>query len=308
MDEEEINWAEVDWTDSKLIWDPDSGLYKQAFGEEENEVASVDEENKYHIYICLKCRYILDETKEPHKPLLKELLDKDGKCPNCGNKIIGNYLCISEKKMKKEIAAQKNKERKKKIREEKVLENAKKNIRLDCSELLIDLKDRLVSGKITKERFVALYLHLTFNIVKYYEKKLPEGKELPIDMARYRKTFIDLCDVVLNHYNFVEKSSEILNEYDEKISEAERLSEEYQDDIQKDKLFIAQQRFLFDDDKFALPQYDLDEKMEEYNDNQEYIKNLEFDRRKEEIYQEKLQKYEGKIEERKIRRSEMSLA
>lgn len=306
MDEDKKDdYNNINYTDYKAIWGFGED-HIDIFGDEEEQVnEDIFQDDEYKIFLCLKCRYILDETKEPHKPRLKDLLEKDGKCPNCGKPIIGNYLVISKEKMKKELQEQKRKERMKKKKEEWELEDARENIKDDCLDLLYDLRDRLINGKITPERFVALYLNLSYRIINHY------GKKLPIYASEYRKIFLSLCDDVLKYYNVVEGSKTILEDYDEDIvndmSAAEKLSLSYKGNIEEDKLFIAENKFYFDDDKFALPAYDMEERIEEYDKLQDEIDRKEREKELEEKYQEKVNLYAKKIQDRNIRRQERKL-
>ncbi len=309
MDDEKENeqdeYKNIDYTDYNAIWGTGED-HIDIFGDDEEETDPVDEENaldgKYRIFMCLKCRFILDETKEPHKPRLKDLLDKDGKCPNCGKPILGNYLVISKEKMKKELENQKQKEKNKERKEKWELEDARENIKDDCMDLLNDLKERLINGKITPQRFVVLYLNLSYNIVNYY------GKRLPIDASEYRKIFLSLCDDVLKYYGDIETSQVILDEYDESIVEdmstAEKLALSYKGDIKQDKLYIAENKFYFEEDKFALPAYEMEERIEEYDKLQDDIERENRRKELEEKYQNRVLMYSKKIEERNIRRQE----
>lgn len=306
MDEDKKDdYNNINYTDYKAIWGFGED-HVDIFGdEEESSNEDILQDDEYKIFLCLKCRYILDETKEPHKPRLKDLLEKDGKCPNCGKPIIGNYLVISKEKMKKELLEQKRKERMKKKKEEWELEDAREDIKDDCLDLLYDLRDRLINGKITPKRFVALYLNLSYRIVNHY------GKKLPIYASEYRKIFLSLCDDVLKYYDFVEESKITLEDYDEDIvndmSTAEKLSLSYKGDIEKDKLFIAENKFYFEDDKFALPAYDMEERIAEYDKLQDEIDRKEREKELEEKYQEKVKLCAKKIQDRNIRRQERKL-
>lgn len=307
MDEEKKDdFNSINYTDYKAIWGFGEDHIDIFGDDDEEEIVNPDElDNEYKIFLCLNCRYILDETKEPHKPRLKELLEKDGKCPNCGKPIIGNYLVISREKMKREIAKKKRKEYMDKKKAEWELEDAREDIKDDCMDLLYDLRDRLIDGKITPERFVALYLNLSYKIVSHY------GKSLPIYASEYRKTFLSLCDDVLKYYNVVDESKIILEEYDEAIvqdmSAAEKLSLSYKGNIEEDKLFIAENKFYLEDDKFAIPAYEMEERVEEYNKLQDEIKRKEREKELEEKYQEKVALYAKKLQERSLRRQERKL-
>lgn len=307
MDEEKKDdFNSINYTDYKAIWGFGED-HIDIFGDEEEKVINQDElqDDEYKIFMCLKCRFILDETKEPHKPRLKDLIEKDGKCPNCGKPIMGNYLVISREKMKKELLAQKRKERMKKKKEQWELEDAREDIKDDCLDLLYDLRDRLIGGKITPERFVALYLNLSYRIVNHY------GKKLPIYASEYRKIFLSLCDDVLKYYKCVDESKIVLEDYDTAItndmSAAEKLSLSYKGNIEEDKLYIAENKFYFEDDKFALASYDMEERIEEYDRIQDEIERKEREKEAEERYQEKVNLYARKIQERNIRRQERKL-
>ncbi|MDO4282636.1 MAG: hypothetical protein Q4D02_03290 [Clostridia bacterium] len=307
MDEEKKDdFNSINYTDYKAIWGFGED-HIDIFGDDEDqeEVKPNELDDEYKIFLCLNCRYILDETKEPHKPRLKELLEKDGKCPKCGKPILGNYLVISREKMKREIAAQKRKEYMKKKKEEWELEDAREDIKDDCMDLLYDLRDRLLDGKITPERFVVLYLNLSYRIVNHY------GKKLPIYASEYRKTFLSLCDDVLKYYHAVDESKIILEDYDEAItsdmSAAEKLSLSYKGDIEKDKLFIAESKFYFEDDKFAIPAYEMEERIEEYNKLQDEINREQREKELEEKYQERVTLYAKKLQDRSLRRQERKL-
>lgn len=304
-EEKKDDFNSINYTDYKAIWGFGED-HIDIFGDDDEEKVNPDELNdEYKIFLCLKCRYILDETKEPHKPRLKELLEKDGKCPNCGKPILENYLVISREKMKREIVAQKRKERMKKKKEELELDSAREDIKDDCMDLLYDLRDRLIAGKISPERFVAIYLNTAYRIVNHY------GKKLPIYASDYRRTFLSLCDDVLKYYNIVDESNIVLEGYDEEITQdmslAEKLSFSYKGDIERDKLFVAENKFYLEDDKFALPAYEMEERIEEYSKLQDEIERKTREKELEEKYQSRVVLYEKKLQERTLRRQERRL-
>ena len=312
MEEERDEYQDINYTDYKAIWGFGEDRV-DIFGDdiEEEEVEDIQTDQEYKIFLCLKCRYILDETKPPHKPRLKDLLEKDGKCPNCGKPIAGNYLAISKEKMKKEQLEKKRKERHAKLKLERELKRTREDIKDDCIDLLEDLRDRLIAGKITPERFVAIYMNAAYRIVHYYNGKLSKGNDLAIYASDYRKAFLSMCDSVLKYYHIQEDATKAINEYDDTIDEnttlAEKLSLQYDGDIEKDQLFVAETKFYLEDDKYALPAYEMGERIAEYEKIQDEIEKAQRQKALEEKYQERVVEYAKKLQERQVRKEERKI-
>ncbi len=253
------------------------------------------------VFLCKKCGAEIDRAKPPAEPeKLKKIMAGDKKCPFCKNDLV--CIALTAKEKEKKDLEKKKKEKAKQRKEEIELERAKEDIKDDCMDLLNDLKERLLEGRITASRFVAVYLNGAYRIVNHY------GKKLPIYAGDYRRTFLDLCDEVLSYYQVRDKSVETLAKMDDDIDDtkslAERLASHYDGDIEHDKLLIAETKFYLEDDKFALPAYEMEERIAEYEKLENEIERQEEKRELEKRYQERVLVYAKKLEERQIRKLE----
>ena len=148
-------------------------------------------------------------------------------------------------------------------------------------DLAKDLKERLLNKEITPRRFVALFSYMSRNIIKRY------GKDIDIDWLDFRKTIYELSDGILEVYNFEQKSEEILESYDE--------------DIEQDELYKAEIGYYIEDNKFAIPEYELNQRMREYSMQDAKIRSDEYKKEIEEKYQKRKNELLQKAEERKRR-------
>ena len=216
-----------------------------------NETAEEDneEESKSKIFVCRLCGFMYDLTNPPKyiQPLNHYIISNEPlklKCPNCGKAVLYDtatkeeYEKYLEKKQKEK--AKKEEQRQQKIRSKKI-----DQIKDDLKELAKDLKERLFNKEISPKRFVALFSYMSRNIVKRY------GKDLDIDWLDFRKTIYELSDGILEVYKYNEKSEEIINEYTENIEE--------------DELYKAELEYYIEDNQFAIPDYELKQRIREYD-------------------------------------------
>ena len=119
------------------------------------------------------------------------------------------------------------------------------------------------------------------NIVRRY------GKDLDVDWLDLRKTIFDLSDEILKVYKVEEKSEEIL--------------EEYSANIEEDELYKAELEYYIDDNEFSIPEYELNQRMKEYDRQEKKIRQEEYKKEIEEKYQKRKLQLLQKAEERKRR-------
>ena len=154
-------------------------------------------------------------------------------------------------------------------------------IKDDLKELAKDLKERLFNKEISPKRFVALFSYMSRNIVKRY------GKDLDIDWLDFRKTIYELSDGILEVYKYNEKSEEIINEYTENIEE--------------DELYKAELEYYIEDNQFAIPDYELKQRIREYDRQDAKIRKEEYQKEIEQKYQTRKNELLQRAEERKRR-------
>lgn len=250
-----------------------------------------------------KCGYVV-RTKEKVK--LKDVEDiinkyEKGKCPKCGYKGFKRIDRKEYEKLKVEFA---NKEKKKKLEEEidkeKVEKGIKENIADDVKDLLEDLSKRLEDGKMSPKSFVNLFYKLSMEITSRFYKDLPGGADVST-YNFYRKSFLSLCDVALDKYHVQEEAEEILQTYDKQIEE----NKEYLED-----LYNAEYGYYINDEKYSMLDFDMKERIDEYEYEYENAKNnifiAEQEKAREEEYQKKKkiaeEKYSNRIKNRELRR------
>ena len=255
---------------------------------EEKNKEDEDEEKKdkpYPLIIiqCLKCGYIIDENEAEPKPD-EEIPYKDRiKCPKCKNK--AKFKAIKDKDEKEKIIKeQKDKEEKEK---EKKIKIEKANIKDDLKDLLEDLEQRLFNGEISQKRFVALFINLSIKIISR------NAKEYNVDWIKYKNKLYSLCDSVLSQYNVEMEAEEILQGYDEQIED--------------DRLYLAQYKYYIEDDKFSIADYEMQERVKEYEMQENNIIRKEKERELEEKYQKRRIEFEEKANRRYQRRLERSI-
>lgn len=252
-----------------------------------NETAEEDneEESKSKIFVCRLCGFMYDLTNPPKyiQPLNHYIISNEPlklKCPNCGKAVLYDtatkeeYEKYLEKKQKEK--AKKEEQRQQKIRSKKI-----DQIKDDLKELAKDLKERLFNKEISPKRFVALFSYMSRNIVKRY------GKDLDIDWLDFRKTIYELSDGILEVYKYNEKSEEIINEYTENIEE--------------DELYKAELEYYIEDNQFAIPDYELKQRIREYDRQDAKIRKEEYQKEIEQKYQTRRNELLQRAEERKRR-------
>ncbi|MEG1059547.1 MAG: zinc ribbon domain-containing protein [Clostridia bacterium] len=163
---------------TNIITHPEEFESKEPEEEQEQEI-------KYYIFECLKCGFVFDEIEQ------KKKITTISKCPNCGAKIDNKNFKIITKKRKEEIKYKKKKEEKRKLIEEKrqeEIENAKevtKYVKEETIAMFKNLRNDLLNGKITKERFVTLAMNISFMIAKTRKKEyLPDWGDYRREMLR----------------------------------------------------------------------------------------------------------------------------
>ena len=252
-----------------------------------NETAEEDneEESKSKIFVCRLCGFMYDLTNPPKyiQPLNHYIISNEPlklKCPNCGKAVLYDtatkeeYEKYLEKKLKEK--AKKEEQIQQKIRSKKI-----DQIKDDLKELAKDLKERLFNKEISPKRFVALFSYMSRNIVKRY------GKDLDIDWLDFRKTIYELSDGILEVYKYNEKSEEIINEYTENIEE--------------DELYKAELEYYIEDNQFAIPDYELKQRIREYDRQDAKIRKEEYQKEIEQKYQTRKNELLQRAEERKRR-------
>lgn len=243
------------------------------------------------IFICSKCRFTYDLNNPPmgYYPFEYYISKTDNskiKCPKCG-KVVAFETITKEKYdelIKKASDKKRKQEEKEKQRKKEAEEREKEEFKEDMSELTEDLEERLASGEIIPQRFVAIFTHMAMNIRNRY-------KNLDIDLIEYRKTIFALSDKIL------------------KVNEEKRISEEilegYTEDIEQDELYKAELDYYIEDNKYAIPDYELKMRIKEYEKLQRDIRGKEYKRDIEEKYQERrtylLQKAEERERRQKLR-------
>ncbi len=278
MDEEEID-NKYESTSSSDYW---AAVVR---GEVEDPLEDEEEEKSKPIFVCRACGFMYDlgnppKYLHPFGYYLKNKEPLEVKCPNC-HKIVLFETATKEEYEKYVEKQQKKKEEKENKKQEKIKARKIEQIKDDLMDLAKDLKERLLNKEITPRRFVALFSYMSRNIIKRY------GKDIDIDWLDFRKTIYELSDGILEVYNFEQKSEEILESYDE--------------DIEQDELYKAEIGYYIEDNKFAIPEYELNQRMREYSMQDAKIRSDEYKKEIEEKYQKRKNELLQKAEERKRR-------
>jgi hypothetical protein len=250
-----------------------------------NEQEDSDENSKGEIFVCRACGFMYNLANPPKylHPFNYYVVSDEPlkiKCPNCRKVVL--YDTISKEEYEKYLEKkQKQKEEIKKKKEEKVKSRKIEQMKDDLKDLAKDLKDRLLSKEITPKRFVALFTYMSRNIVNRY------GKNLDIDWLDFRKTIFELSDGILEVYKSEEKSEEIL--------------EEYTENIEDDELYRAEMEYYIEDNKYSIPDYELRQRIREYDRQEAKIRSDEYKKEIEEKYQKRKNELLQKAEERQRR-------
>ena len=256
--------------------------------EKEEEEEEVKEEYQKGIFLCEKCGYIIDETSKDfdNNENKKIKRDENGnilKCPNCG--ALGKYLKrISKEEKEKELRKRKIKKEKE---EDKKLKIARENIKDDMLDLLEDLRYRLENNELDIKRFIAVFINLSKRIIDR------NAKDIDINWLEYRRAIFSMVDAVIDLYDVKTDAESIIEDYDENIEE--------------DKLYIAEYKYYIEDDKFAIADYEMQERIKEYDKMQDNLFKEERKKALEEEYQKRKIALEKKADDRIQRRIERSL-
>lgn len=256
--------------------------------EKEEEEEEVKEEYQKGIFLCEKCGYIIDETskdfdKNENKKIKRDENGNILKCPNCG--ALGKYLKrISKEEKEKELRKRKIKKEKE---EDKKLKIARENIKDDMLDLLEDLRYRLENNELDIKRFIAVFINLSKRIIDR------NAKDIDIDWLEYRRAIFSMADAVIDLYDVK--------------TDAESIIEDYEENIEEDKLYIAEYKYYIEDDKFAIADYEMQERIKEYDKMQDNLFKEERKKALEEEYQKRRIALEKKADDRIQRRIERSL-
>ncbi len=223
---------------------------------------------------------------------------KNTTCKICSNK---GFVKIDKKeyeKLEKEfVKKQKNKDKEKEIDIEKMERGIKENIVDDVKDLLDDLSTRLLNDKMSSKAFVNIFYKLSMNITSKYYKELPGGTSAST-YSYYRTTFLGLCDRVLERFNVNEEAEFILEGYNLEIEE----NKEY-----LDELYQAYYDYYINDEKYSVADFEMKERIEEYDRQKNKIFAQEAKRAQEEEYQQRRKLFEEKYEKRMKNRELRSL-
>ncbi len=255
--------------------------------EEIDDEEDIEEKgNQSHIFVCRLCGTMYDFSNPPKYllPLNHYIVQGSNplkiKCPNC-NRVV-YYDVVTKEEYEKYLTRKKEKaEKQKENKEARIRKQKRKQVREDLEDLAEDLKERLFNKEITPKRFVAIFTYMSRNIVRRY------GKDLDVDWLDLRKTIFDLSDEILKVYKVEEKSEEIL--------------EEYSANIEEDELYKAELEYYIDDNEFSIPEYELNQRMKEYDRQEKKIRQEEYKKEIEEKYQKRKLQLLQKAEERKRR-------
>ncbi len=267
-----------------MVTHPD--IFKKKDDEEDSPKK---QEYQKGIFLCEKCGNIIDETEKYFDKVQGKNIkrDEDGKilkCPKCNAD--AKYLKRISKEEKEKLL------RKRRLKEEKeearTLRIVKENIKDDIVDLLEDLSKRLNSNEINVDRFVVVFLNLSQKIINRY------AKNVDIDWMDYRRSMLEMAKTVTDLY--------------EVQVDAERVLEEYEEDINQDKLYLAEYSYYINDDKYSIADYEMAERIKEYENMESNIFKKERERELEEKYQERRKQLEVKAELRERRRIERTIS
>lgn len=282
-DSEEYNALED--TGSTEYWQNE---WENEKNQKEEEEKKLSEEVQLY-YTCPKCGYTSKSKEMIELRYIDEIVSKlnSSICPQCGHKGLKIINKKDYEKLDKKFN-EKKKHKKIDIKKEKLI--VEENIRYDVQDLMDDLTKRILNGKMSPKFFVSIFCSLSLAIAKRYSKDLPGS----IDIISYRRSILKLCDSVLDYYNVKEDAENILEGYDE--------------DIQKNKLYLAEYKYYIDDDVHSMQEFELQERIEEYKSQDKLLSENEYLRRVEQDYQERRKKLEQKSDERIQKRTMRNLS
>lgn len=258
----------------------------------ETDVKEKKEDKKEYIkgiFVCEKCGNIIDETEKYFEKVQGKSIKRDENknilnCPKCGAK--AKYLKRISKDEKDNLV------RKKRLKEEKeearTLKIVKENIKDDILDLLDDLTRRLHLNEISVDRFVVVFLNLSQKIINRY------AKDVDIDWIDYRKSMLEMTRTVTDLYDVQ--------------VDAEKVIEEYEGNIKEDKLYLAELDYYINDNKYSIADYEMAERIKEYEDMESNIFKKEREKDLEEKYQERRKELEKKADLREQRRIERTIS
>ncbi len=278
MDEEEID-SKFESTSSSDYW---AAVVRDEIDDSSEED---DEEKEKPIFVCRSCGFMYDIGNPPKylHPFGYYIASQQPlkvKCPNCHKIVLFDVATKEEYEKYVEKQKKKKEEKEAKVQEKRKFRKIEQ-IKDDLMDLAKDLKERLLNKEITPKRFVALFSYMSRNIVRRY------GKDIEIDWLDFRKTIYELSDGILEVYNFNQKSEEILEEYNENIEE--------------DELYKAELGYYIEDNKFSIPEYELKQRIREYDKQDAQIRSDEYKKEIEEKYQKRKSELLQKAEERERR-------
>ena len=133
-------------------------------------------------------------------------------------------------------------------------------------------------------------MNLSKKIVDRYSKNV----DLDIDWLDYRKNMLEACQIVIDSYSFKE--------------EATKLMESYNDDIEQDKLYLAELEYYINDDKYSVAAYEYEERIKEYDNKSKNLFDKERKMQLEKEYQKRREELQNKAEAREKRRLERNIS
>ncbi len=260
------------------------------FKKKDEEDSPKKQEYQKGIFLCEKCGLVIDETANGFEKAFKGRIKRDENgnitnCPNCNAS--SKYLKkITKERMQEIKRKKKKKEENGKLKQTKI---AKENIKDDLLDLLDDLEKRLINNEIDIKRFVVIFMNLSKKIVDRNCK----GVDLDIDWLDYRKNMLDACQLVIDSHS--------LNE------DAQKLMLGYEEDINQDKLYLAEFEYYINDDKYSIADYELSERIKEYDNAKQNIFLKEQKQEVEKNFQKRRIELEEKARNREMRRIERAI-
>lgn len=255
---------------------------------DENEDEDESQESKLQVFVCKSCGFMYDLSNPPKNllPFNYYIANEDPltiKCPNCHKKV--PFQLATKEEYEKYLEKKKQKEDKNKEKqEEKIKDKKVSQAKEDIQELVEDLKDRLLNNEISPKRFVNIFYDMSFRIYdRYGIRKL----DLDTTLTDFRKGILDISDSIVKEYDSQQDSERILEEYDE--------------NIQEDELYKAELEYYIEDNQFSIPDYELRQRIKEYDEQEAKIRNDEYKKEIEEKYQKRKNELLQKAEERKRR-------